>query len=178
MNHPAYQGFFWNGTIPLDDAARKGLTLRRIDRWREAVELQHERLTQRDNRHVPDIHFYVAAADNLADAVRVILSQYPELTAVQTAITDALQRFIDAAPDVHALRNLIEHFDEYDHLVGRLQKSGQLPKQRMGQVENPSLLDGDAQLVIFGKTMTVSKTTAAARLLAAEALALKDQLPG
>src|ERR1700730_6073147 len=78
MNHPAYQGFFWNGTIPLDDAARKGLTLRRIDRWREAVELQHERLTQQGNRHIPDIHFYVIAADNLADAVRGILSQYPE----------------------------------------------------------------------------------------------------
>jgi hypothetical protein len=48
----------------------------------------------------------------------------------------------------------------------------------MGQVENYSLLVGDAQLVIFGKSMMVSKTTPAAQQLAAEVLALKDSLPG
>jgi hypothetical protein len=63
-------------------------------------------------------------------------------------------------------------------MVGRLQKSGQLPKLRMGQFEKYSLLDGDAQLVIFGRSITVSTTTPATRQLAADVLALKDQLPG
>jgi hypothetical protein len=152
--------------------------LRRVEGWRLAVELQHERLTKAGDRDVVDIHFYVLAVDNLADSVKVFQSQYPELTAVQTAVQGALQRFVAAAPDVHDLRNLLEHFEEYDHMIGRLQKSNQLPKLRMGQVENYSLLDGDAQLVIFSKSMMVSKTTPAARQLAAETLALKDQLPG
>jgi hypothetical protein len=63
-------------------------------------------------------------------------------------------------------------------MVGRLQNSGKLPKQRMGQVENYSLLDGDARLSIFGKHMMVSRTTPAALQLAEEVLALKDQLSG
>ncbi len=57
-NHPAYAGWGWNGTIPLDEAARKGLILRRIDQWREAVDMQHERLTSPDDRHGGlDLHF-------------------------------------------------------------------------------------------------------------------------
>jgi len=48
----------------------------------------------------------------------------------------------------------------------------------MGQVENPSLFEGEAQLVIFRKSILVSRTTPAARQLAAEAIALQDQLPG
>ena len=70
------------------------------------------------------------AVDNLADAVKVVQNQYPELTAVRAAIHDALQLFTAAAPDIHDLRNLIERFEEYDQMVGRLQKSNQLPKQR------------------------------------------------
>jgi hypothetical protein len=173
QSHPAYEGFSWNGTIPLDDAARKGLILRRIDHWRQGVELQHERLTKSGDRHIPDLHFYVIAADNLADGVKVILKQYPQLAAVQAAVQDALDRYTKVGPDIHDLRNLIEHFEEYDHMVGKLQKSGQLPKQRMGQVENYSLLEGDAHLAIFGKYMRVSTTTPAAlpsvALLRAEA---------
>lgn len=176
--HPAYQPTFRNNAIWLDEAARKGLILRRIDRWREAVELQHQRLAASGDRHMTDLHFYVIAVDNLADAVRVILTQYPNVPAVQTAVQAALERFSTVAPDVHDLRNLVEHFEEYDHMVGKLQKSGQLPKQRMGQVENYALLNGDAELVIFGKSMTVSNTTPAALQLAREALALAGQIPG
>jgi hypothetical protein len=48
----------------------------------------------------------------------------------------------------------------------------------MGQVENYSLLEGDAQLAIFGKYMRVSTTTPAALQLARDVLALEDQVPG
>ena len=76
--------------------------------------MQHDRLVSSGNRHFADIHVYVLAVDNLADTVRVMLSQYPQLAGMQTAVTDTLQRFTAAAPDIGNLRNLLEHFDEYD----------------------------------------------------------------
>jgi hypothetical protein len=147
--------------------------------------LQHERVTKSGDRHIVDIHFYVLAVDNLADAVKVIHAQYPQLMALRAQVQDALDQYSAAAPDIHDLRNVIEHFEEYDHMVGRLQTGRQVPKgtlllpvQRLGQVENYSLLDGDAQLAIFGKYMRVSVTTPAAIQLATDVLALKDQIPG
>jgi hypothetical protein len=124
------------------------------------------------------LHFYVLAVDNLADAVEILRKQYTRVPGVSRAAKHLLKQFHAACPDIHTLRNLIEHFDEYDHLVGDLQQSGVVPKLRMGQVENYSLLPGDAQLSIFGKSMMVSTTTPAARQLGADALALGPLLPG
>ena len=98
----------------LQRSTRRSCALRRIDRWRDAAQLQHDRLVSSGNRHFADIHVYVLAVDNLADTVRVMLSQYPQLAGMQTAVTDTLQRFTAAAPDIGNLRNLLEHFDEYD----------------------------------------------------------------
>lgn len=82
-----------------------------------------------------------------------------------------------AVPDVQVLRDLVEHFDDYDHLTGRLQKKEKAPKQRMGQVEVYSLLEGDAQLSIYGKKLRVSVSTQAALRMADEVLALERALP-
>jgi hypothetical protein len=187
---PAYEGFVWNGTIPLDEAARKGLVLRRIQWWWEAVETQHERLTRIGGDHPfrTDLNFYIIAINNLVDTVKVIRTQYSNLPDMLSAVDHALNRFIAACPDLEILRDIIEHSDAYDHMRGDLQlgkgkgkrvpPSKLLPKQRAGQFENYSLGDGDAQLSIFNKYMRVSTTTPAARQLAQEVLALKDQLPG
>jgi hypothetical protein len=107
--HPAYQGWTWNGAV-FDDAARKGLVLRRIEWWREAVELQHDRLTATDNRHsISDLNFFVLAVDNLVDAVKVIRKQYQNLRAVLSGVDGAVNRFEAACPDVGILRDLVEH---------------------------------------------------------------------
>src|SRR5438874_2236371 len=91
-----------------DGAAVRSVLLLRADFKRNAEPV--------DRHGGPELHSYVIAVDNLADAVRVILRQYPGLPSVQTAVTQSLQRFSAATPDVHGLRNLIEHFDECDHM--------------------------------------------------------------
>jgi hypothetical protein len=123
----------------------------RIESWRDAVELQHGRLTSGGKRHREDLHFYVIAVDNLVDAVKVIRKRYPGLKNVRSLIDQALHRFSAAISDLDDLRDLLEHFDAYDHMIGNLQKSDQLPKERMGQAERVEMRVGDAELSIFGK---------------------------
>jgi hypothetical protein len=187
--HGGWYSSFTNRTILLDEAERKTVILRRIEQWREAVELQHERLTRSGcPLVVADLNFYVLAVDNLVDAVKVMLKQYHQIPKVVSAVDKAVKRFEKRCPDIGTLRDLIEHFDAYDHMSGDLQvgkgkgkglpPADLFPKRRMERVEEYRLAPGDATLTIFGKSMSLTTTTPAASKLAADVLALNDQIPG
>ena len=180
-NQPAYHGLV-QGVTPaqLDAAAGKGLILRRVDRWRSTVQLQHDRLTTNGQRHIEDLYLYVNALDHLVDGAKLARDRYPS----EPRLAAAVATFEQQVPDLATLRDVLEHWEDYDHRRGKLQdekklRKGQqkLPDQRLGQVENPVLLEGDAALHVYGMTVRVSQATPAAITLAEVVLSTLPSLP-
>jgi hypothetical protein len=165
--------------LHLDAAAGKGLILRRVDRWRNAVQLQHDRLIADDRRHIEDLYFYVSALDHLVDGAKLARDTYP----CETRLAAAVASFEHQISDLATLRDVLEHWEKYDHRRGRLQatklRPGQrkMPDQRLGQVENPMLLEHDAVISVYGMTLRVSQATPAALTLAEEVLTVVQAQP-
>ena len=146
------------------------LTFIRANRWMHAVELQakriigpvidlsagHEAYRTEWNQRQLDLDYFLIALNRLRVAVRSANE-----TLKNADITAALRVFDTKVPDVKDLRDIAEHFDEYDREVGKLNKKNTLTS------ESPSYGwgDSDGSINYRGKKISVVTAREAARQL-------------
>ena len=128
--------------------------------WLAAVELQKTRVEQKGStsQHL-DAHFFAIALRNLLRAVDMAATYCPEV------VKTGLSRFNEAVPSAKNIRDVLEHFDDYDIGKGKLQRAGM--EMALGAIS----LDIQGDRVIFAGDLHLSLETAAA-----EATALVDKV--
>jgi hypothetical protein len=162
----------------MDGVERKNLVRRRVEEWRAAIDLQDDRLTRGRSQERADLHLYAVAVGNLSKAVTAIICQYrpfrhqPGFAESHRAIREAARRFRGAVPDASDVRNMLEHFDAYDHGVGILQKKGDVSPNRMGTSEKYWFAPDPPGLEVLGRRLMVAECTPAASELAEAVLTI------
>ncbi len=144
------------------------LTFIRINRWMHAVELQARRIIgppifpdrgneayRNDwNQRQLDIDYFLIALNRLRVAVKSAND-----TIRDKNVAKALDEFDMKVPDIKDLRDIAEHFDEYDKDVGKLNKKGSLTSESPWYNWGPS----DGGVNYKGKQLSVVNSRVAAR---------------
>ena len=98
--------------------------------WLYAVETQLERAraADRDEALHWEIHCFADALRNLLRSVQ----EFRDAPGVRSALVE----FDRSIPDARAIRDILEHWDEYINTEGRRQKDGQLPPDAFTVIYN------------------------------------------
>lgn len=94
-----------------------------VGQWARAVDLQRQRIHQDDgilDRQI-DAILLAASVRNLLRAATAVAN-----LGVGGAMADAFEKFHALVPQADAIRNALEHFDEYEEGRGRMQRSGRM----------------------------------------------------
>lgn len=144
------------------------LTFIRTNRWMNAVELQANRIIgppvlpdsgneayRNDwNQRQMDIDYFLIALNRLRVAVKSANE-----TIRDKNLANALHEFDMKVPDIKDLRDIAEHFDEYDREAGKLDNKKSLTSESPWYHWGPS----DGGVNYKGKQLTVVNSRAAAR---------------
>lgn len=91
--------------------------------WLDAAELQRDRIVENagdGNRDRADAAFFAIAIRNVVRAADLARDYEP------ASVPQALGAFDSAVPGAVKVRDVLEHFDDYERGKGRLQESGDL----------------------------------------------------
>jgi hypothetical protein len=143
-----------------------------LNRWRIAVLLQVERSTATPQgvRRFVEGDLLIISLTNLRRAARFAMNAVQEGSAAYHRIGGALGDFDSAVPGLQNMRNMVEHFDEYERGTGDAQQRGGRNRRTPGpllaeQFSVDYVSAGDGVLRLGDNQLSIDGVSTAARQL-------------